>query len=100
MASRNRTVIFRKYRDALKSVRIPSSYAAATSSSTSSSGGPVIELVNASLLNPNRSYAPLSTEDPGNSRSLSLSLSRARARAAPVWLLRNCRQSNEIRVLI
>lgn len=74
MATRNRTLIFRRYRDALKSVRVPSSYAAAAPS-MSSSGGPVIELVNASLLNPNRSYAPLSTEDPGNSRSLSLSLS-------------------------
>jgi syntaxin 16 len=74
MATRNRTLIFRRYRDALKSVRVPSSYAAAAPS-TGSSGGPVIELVNASLLNPNRSYAPLSTEDPGNWRSLSLSLS-------------------------
>ncbi|RVW39185.1 hypothetical protein CK203_078180 [Vitis vinifera] len=33
--------------------------------STSSGGGPVIELVSTSLLNPNRSYVPLSTEDPG-----------------------------------
>ncbi|CAN1784295.1 Tlg2p-like protein a [Linum perenne] len=60
MATRNRTVIFRKYRDALKSVRIP------TSSSSSGGGGPVIELVSTSLLNHKRSYAPLSTEDPGN----------------------------------
>ncbi|TQD91736.1 hypothetical protein C1H46_022578 [Malus baccata] len=65
MATRNRTLVFRKYRDALKSVRAPtSSYA---SPSTSSGGGPVIELVSTSLLNPNRNYAPLSTEDPGNS---------------------------------
>ncbi|CAI0459706.1 unnamed protein product [Linum tenue] len=63
MATRNRTLIFRKYRDALKSVRIP------TSSSYGRGGGPVIELVSTSLLNPNRSYAPLSTEDPGNSSS-------------------------------
>jgi syntaxin 16 len=28
----------------------------------------VIELASTSLLNPNRKYAPLSTEDPGNSR--------------------------------
>lgn len=68
MATRNRTLLFRKYRDALKSVRDPTS-----SSPSTSSGGPVIELANTSLLNPNRSYAPLSTEDPGNSRSLSLS---------------------------
>ncbi|RWV94741.1 hypothetical protein GW17_00042691 [Ensete ventricosum] len=36
---------------------------------TGSGSGPVIELVNASLLRPDRSYAPLSTEDPGGSRS-------------------------------
>ncbi|KAM2554667.1 hypothetical protein TB2_018769 [Malus domestica] len=65
MATRNRTLVFRKYRDALKSVRAPtSSYA---SPSTSSGGSPIIELVSTSLLNPNRNYAPLSTEDPGNS---------------------------------
>ncbi|CAN1784297.1 SYP43 [Linum perenne] len=57
MATRNRTVIFRKYRDALKS---------STSSSGGGGGGPVIELVSTSLLNHKRSYAPLSTEDPGN----------------------------------
>ncbi|KAJ1383482.1 Target SNARE coiled-coil-like proteiny domain [Sesbania bispinosa] len=64
MATRNRTLLFRKHRDALKSVRVPSS---SSPSSTASAGGPVIELVSTSLLNPNRSYAPLSTEDPGNS---------------------------------
>ncbi|KAG2697559.1 hypothetical protein I3760_07G111900 [Carya illinoinensis] len=61
MATRNRTVIYRKHRDAVKSVRAP------LSSSASRSGGPVIEM--ASLLNSNRSsYAPLCTEDPGPSR--------------------------------
>ncbi|KAK7344261.1 hypothetical protein VNO77_13683 [Canavalia gladiata] len=66
MATRNRTLLFRKHRDALKSVRLPStSFPPATASGTG--GGPVIELVSTSLLNPNRSYAPLSTEDPGNS---------------------------------
>ncbi|XP_058754351.1 tlg2p-like protein a [Vicia villosa] len=64
MATRNRTPLFRKYRDALKSVRAPS---ISSPPSTSSGGGPVIELVSTSLLNPNRSYAPLSTEDPGSS---------------------------------
>ncbi|GJY63434.1 syntaxin-43 isoform X1 [Tanacetum coccineum] len=54
MATRNRTLIFRKYRDALKSVRAPSS----------SGGGGVIEL---GLLKQNTNYAPLSTEDPGTS---------------------------------
>ncbi|THU54148.1 hypothetical protein C4D60_Mb10t21970 [Musa balbisiana] len=38
-----------------------------SSSYSGSGGGPVIELVNASLLRPDRSYAPLSTEDPGGS---------------------------------
>ncbi|KAI4301729.1 hypothetical protein L6164_034977 [Bauhinia variegata] len=65
MASRNRTLLYRKYRDALKSVRAPSSSSASTTST--GAGGPVIELVSTSLLNPNRSYTPLSTEDPGNS---------------------------------
>ncbi|KAI4310935.1 hypothetical protein MLD38_035877 [Melastoma candidum] len=68
MATRNRTLLFRKYRDALKSVRVP-----VTSSSTESTsftgGGPVIEMATSSLLNhKHRSYAPLSTEDPGTSR--------------------------------
>lgn len=65
MATRNKTLLYRKYRDALKSVRVPSSLA--SQQGTSSGGGPVIELVSTSLLNPSRSYAPLSTEDPGNS---------------------------------
>ncbi|XP_075640119.1 syntaxin-43-like isoform X2 [Castanea sativa] len=61
MATSNRTVVFRKHRDAVKSVRAP------LFSSASGSGGPVIEM--ASLLGSNRSsYAPLSTEDPGPSR--------------------------------
>ncbi|XP_062081884.1 syntaxin-43-like [Humulus lupulus] len=64
MASRNRTLLFRKYRDALKSVRAPTSSSSFTSSG---GGGRVIELANTSLLNPNRSYAPLSTDDPGSS---------------------------------
>jgi hypothetical protein len=61
MATRNRTAMYRKHRDAVKSVRAP------LSSSASGSGGPVIEM--ASFLGSNRSsYAPLSTEDPGPSR--------------------------------
>lgn len=59
-------MLYRKYRDALKSVQVPSSSPAATSSG--GAGGPVIELVSTSLLNQKRSYAPLSTVDPGNSR--------------------------------
>ncbi|KAJ8529578.1 hypothetical protein K7X08_036413 [Anisodus acutangulus] len=65
MASRNRTILFRKYRDALRSVRIPAGSSPSTSSGHGS--GTVIELATTSLLNPNRSYAPLSTEDPGTS---------------------------------
>ncbi|KAK9281271.1 hypothetical protein L1049_004167 [Liquidambar formosana] len=61
MAMRNRSILFRKYRDALKSVRAPSP-------TSSSLGGPVIEMVSSSLLHHNRSsYSPLSTEDPGTS---------------------------------
>ncbi|KAL3620658.1 Syntaxin-43 [Castilleja foliolosa] len=63
MATRNRTILFKRYRDALKSVRAP----AGSSPSSSGGGGPVIELSTTSLLNPNRSYTPLSTEDPGTS---------------------------------
>lgn len=63
MATRNRTFIFKKYRDSLKTVRAPSG----SSASGHSSGGPVIELATTSLINPNRAYAPLSTEDPGTS---------------------------------
>ena len=66
MATRNRTFLFKKYRDALKSVRAPSSLA-----SSSSRGGAVIELTNAGLLKQNSSYAPLSTEDPGTSSYVS-----------------------------
>lgn len=72
MATRNQTYQFRKYRDALKSVRAP------LSSSASGSGGPVIEMVSASLLGSNRNrsaYAPLSTEDPGPSRYSYISFS-------------------------
>lgn len=81
MATRNRTLIFRKYRDALKSVRLPVSSSAASASASSalalaksSGGGPVIEMVSTSLLHPNRSYTPLSTEDPGNSRYITFRL--------------------------
>ncbi|XP_042472685.1 syntaxin-43-like isoform X1 [Zingiber officinale] len=72
MATRNRTPIYRKYRDALRNVRSPSPTPLSGPSTSSSSfsvggGGAVIELVSASLLRPDRSYAPLSTEDPAGS---------------------------------
>ncbi|KAG4913725.1 hypothetical protein JHK82_054313 [Glycine max] len=65
MATRNRTIEFRKHRDAVKSVRAP------LSSSASASTGPVIEMVTTSLLPPNRSssYALLSTQEPAPSTS-------------------------------
>lgn len=71
MATRNRTPMYRKYRDALRQVRSPPSHSGATASSSSygRDGGPVIELVSTSLLRSDRRYAPLSTEDPGSSRS-------------------------------
>lgn len=69
MATRNRTLIFKKYRDALKSVRAPSS---------SSSGGGVIEL---GLLKQNSNYAPLSTEDPGTSSAGAFTLG-----LPPAWV--------------
>ncbi|KAJ3681623.1 hypothetical protein LUZ60_014196 [Juncus effusus] len=63
MATRNRTALYRKYRDALKSVRVP------TTSNYANGGGAgsSVEMASTSLLNPNRTYAPLSTHDPSNS---------------------------------
>ncbi|KAJ6434555.1 hypothetical protein OIU84_018129 [Salix udensis] len=82
MATRNRTLIFRKYRDALKSVRVPTSSSPSTSSVRGGGGGgPVIELASTSLLNPNRKYAPLSTEDPGNSSKGALTVG-----LPPAWV--------------
>ncbi|OAY42371.1 syntaxin-43 isoform X2 [Manihot esculenta] len=80
MATRNRTILFRKYRDALKSVRAPASSSAHLTTSKNSGGRPVIELVSTSLLQ-NRSYAPLSTEDPGNSSKGALTVG-----LPPAWV--------------
>ncbi|CAH8322693.1 unnamed protein product [Eruca vesicaria subsp. sativa] len=61
MATRNRTTVYRKHRDACKSARAPLS---------DSFGGPVIEMVSGSFTRSNHSsYAPLSTNDPGTSSS-------------------------------
>ncbi|KAJ6414070.1 hypothetical protein OIU84_006813 [Salix udensis] len=82
MATRNRTLIFRKYRDALKSVRVPSSSSPSTSSSGGGGGGgPVIELASTSFLNHNGKYTPLSTEDPGNSSKGALTVG-----LPPAWV--------------
>ncbi|XP_021722266.1 syntaxin-41-like [Chenopodium quinoa] len=67
MATRNRTTLFRKHRDAIKAVKMPdSSYMGGVGGG--GSGGPVIEMT--SLLNSNASsssYTPLNTEDPSTS---------------------------------
>ncbi|PRQ45739.1 hypothetical protein RchiOBHm_Chr3g0494921 [Rosa chinensis] len=62
MVTRNRTLLYRKYKDALKTVcsLVSSSASASTSSSVC---GSVIKL--SLLMHKNRSYALLSTEDPG-----------------------------------
>ncbi|KAG5399373.1 hypothetical protein IGI04_021187 [Brassica rapa subsp. trilocularis] len=60
MATRNRTLLFRKYRNSLRSVRAPMT-------ESKSGVGPVIEMASTSLLHPKRSYTPVSTEDPGTS---------------------------------
>eukprot|EP00249_Psilotum_nudum_P012020 c23536_g1_i1 orf=363-1325(-) len=57
MATRNRTALFRNYRDALRQVRVSSS------SAFDASSGPVIELVNAPLLSQKSGYKPVSTVD-------------------------------------
>ncbi|KAF2304730.1 hypothetical protein GH714_037734 [Hevea brasiliensis] len=76
MATRNRTIQYKKHRDAVKSVRDP------LSSSVSGLGGPVIEMVNTSILRSNHaSYAPLSTEDPGPSSSDAFTIG-----LPPAWL--------------
>ena len=78
MATRNRTPLFRKYRDALRHVRAP---AGAPSASSSPGGGPaVVEM--ASLLRPDRNYAPLSTDDP----SASSSRGAAMVGLPPAWV--------------
>ncbi|KAJ6814126.1 syntaxin-41-like [Iris pallida] len=68
MATRYRNPVYRKYRDALCSVRVPSAPSPPSHSGPSTSSS--IEMsgtTSTSLLRPNRSYAPLSTEDPGSS---------------------------------
>ncbi|PKU84099.1 syntaxin-41 isoform X1 [Dendrobium catenatum] len=83
MATRNRTPIYRKYRDALRQVRPPASSLPSTSlgSGGGRSTGPVIEMVSTSLLRQDRSYAPLSTEDPGSSSNGALTFG-----LPPAWV--------------
>ncbi|KAL1225177.1 Syntaxin-42 [Cardamine amara subsp. amara] len=65
MATRNRTTVYRKHRDACKSARAPLSLSA-----SDSFGGPVIEMVSGSFTRSNHtSYAPLNSNDPGPSSS-------------------------------
>ncbi|KAL9228234.1 hypothetical protein vseg_003838 [Gypsophila vaccaria] len=68
MATRNRTAVFKRHRDALKAVKTPD-VSLFDGGGGGGGGGPVIEMT--SLLNSNRSnssYAPLSTDDPSTSR--------------------------------
>lgn len=70
MATRNRTTLFRKHRDAIKAVKMPDS-SLMGGGGGGRNGGPVIEMT--SLLNSHASsssYTPLSTEDPSTSRLL------------------------------
>ena len=66
MATRNRTPLYRKYRDALRHVRSPAGAPSSSGAGGGGGGGPVIEM--ASLLRSDRTYAPLSTDDPSASR--------------------------------
>ncbi|CAN6202777.1 unnamed protein product [Urochloa humidicola] len=65
MATRNRTQLYRKYRDALRHVRSPAGAPSSSGGGGGGGGGPVIEM--ASLLRSDRPYAPLSTDDPSGS---------------------------------
>ncbi|KHG03824.1 Syntaxin-43 -like protein [Gossypium arboreum] len=84
MATRNRTLLFNKYRDALKGVRAPTSSSAAAKAplKTSSGGAPAVEMASTSFLHSNRSYTALSSEDPGNS-----SKGAATVGLPPAWKL-------------
>lgn len=62
MATRNRTLLFRNYRDALRDVRKPSSSSSEPSTSGHVGSGPVIELSNSPFMH-QRGYARLSTDD-------------------------------------
>ncbi|KAK9726403.1 hypothetical protein RND81_05G212900 [Saponaria officinalis] len=67
MATRNRTAVFKRHRDALKAVKTPDT-SLLDGGGGVSGGGPVIEMT--SLLGSHRSgssYTPLSTEDPSTS---------------------------------
>ncbi|MCO5579751.1 hypothetical protein L7F22_033611 [Adiantum nelumboides] len=77
MATRNRTPIFRKYRDALRQVRLSSP--SGQPSSSSLSGGPVIEMATAPFLNQKAGYNPISTIDmdhPGSGTLISWNLAK------------------------
>lgn len=80
MATRNRTPLFRKYRDALRQVRVSSS--SGYPSSSSLSGGPVIEMATAPFLNQKAAgYNAVSTIDIDNTRAGAVAMS-----LPPVWV--------------
>ncbi|PWZ32057.1 Syntaxin-43 [Zea mays] len=87
MATRNRTPLYRKYRDALRHVRAPPG-APSSSGGGGGGGGPVIEM--ASLLRSDRPYAPLSTDDPSASSTdiwfLCCSRGAATVGLPPAWV--------------
>ncbi|CAN8248067.1 unnamed protein product [Cochlearia groenlandica] len=77
MATRNRTMVYRKHRDACKSARAPLSLSA-----SDTFGGPVIEMVSGSFTRSNHaSYAPLNTNDLGPSSSDAFTIG-----LPPVWV--------------
>lgn len=73
---RNRTSLFRKYRDALRQVRVSS-----PAGLPSSSGGPVIEMATAPFLNQKSGYNIVSTVDFDNPRAGAVAVS-----LPPVWV--------------
>ena len=70
MATRNRTAVFRKYRDALRQVRISSDQSSLSTSTAgmASSSGPVIELATAPFVNQKGGYTIVSGVDMDNPR--------------------------------
>lgn len=70
MATRNRTALFKKYRDALRDVKKPSSSSEASTSTSGYGGkGPVIQLSTAPFLQQHaHNYTPLSTDDADTNR--------------------------------
>nr|GEU61901.1 syntaxin-43-like [Tanacetum cinerariifolium] len=69
--------MFKRYRDALKTVRLP------TYNADAGGGGPVIEMTG---IKQTRSYAPLSTIDPGTSSSFVILVGTPTVGLPPAWV--------------